>query len=187
MIVPYVCGLRVTSENEDDPSHSVVTIDIEGRLLKCDRKILVKHSKYFQALFAFHRGSGEDKNKKLVLDEAERGQDQQAAVKLRGGIDYESGKAILSAMSGADVVVNGENAQAILQASTFLQCALAEKAAADYMLSNLNLANAFSVFLLGLNCGSVYLAEKAEDFILRRVQTFHRQVSNRIHNRTINF
>ena len=44
-------------------------------------------------------------------------------------------------MTGGDVLVNGENAQNILQASTFLQCPLAEMAAADYMMSNINFVN----------------------------------------------
>ena len=68
-----------------------------------------------------------------------------------GGIDFEAANIIISAMTGGDVLVNGENAQSILQASTFLQCPLAEMAAADYMMSNITLSNAFSVFFLALN------------------------------------
>ena len=81
-------------------------------------------------------------------------------------------------MTGGDVLVNGENAQNILQASTFLQCPLAEMAAADYMMSNINLANAFSVFFLALNCGSVYLANQLETFILKCLRTFRFQISS---------
>jgi len=81
-------------------------------------------------------------------------------------------------MTGGDVLVNGENAQSILQASTFLQCPLAEMAAADYMMSNITLANAFSVFFLALNCGSVYLANQLETFILKCLRTFQFQISS---------
>jgi hypothetical protein len=81
-------------------------------------------------------------------------------------------------MTGGDVLVNGENAQSILQASTFLQCPLAEMAAADYMMSNITLANAFSVFLLALNCGSAYLANQLETFILKCLRTFQFQISS---------
>ena len=81
-------------------------------------------------------------------------------------------------MAGGDVLVNGENAQSILQASTFLQCPLAEMAAADYIMSNLTLSNAFSVFFLALNCGSVYLANQVETFILLRLRTFLFQISS---------
>ena len=95
-----------------------------------------------------------------------------------GGIDFESARIIISAMTGGDVLVNGENAQSILQASTFLQCPLAEMAAADYMMSNITLANAFSVFFLALNCGSVYLANQLETFILKCLRTFQFQISS---------
>ena len=61
--------------------------------------------------------------------------------------------------------------QSILQASAFLQCAIAEKASADFMLSNLSLSNAYSIFLLALSCGSAYLAEAAEAFILNSVRS----------------
>lgn len=145
------------SENEDD-GHSVI-IDIEDKALKCDRRMLVQHSKYFEALFKFQSGS----NKRI---------------RINGGIDHEAASIILSAMAGADVVINGENAQSILQASTFLQCAMAEQAAADFILSNLTMVNAFSVFLLGLHCGSVYLSDKSEHYILQRVQTFHKSMDS---------
>ena len=150
-----------SSDNEDD---HLVTIDIDDKVIKCDRRLLIQHSKYFEALFAFRKGT-------KASGPLER-------VRLKGAIDYESARVILSAMCGSDVLVNGENAQSILQASTFLQCPLAERAAADYMLSNLSLSNAFSVFLLGLNCGSVYLAEKAEAYILHQVQTFQFRIES---------
>ena len=81
-------------------------------------------------------------------------------------------------MTGGDVLVNGENAQSILQASTFLQCPLAEMAAADYIMSNITLANAFSVFFLALNCGSAYLANQIETFLLKCLRTFQFQISS---------
>merc|ERR1712001_244666 len=81
-------------------------------------------------------------------------------------------------MTVGDVLVNGENAQSILQASTFLQCPLAEMAAADYIMSNITLSNAFSVFFLALNCGSAYLANHLETFILMRLRSFLFQISS---------
>ena len=39
------------------------------------------------------------------------------------------------------------------------------------MLANLSLSNAYSVFLLALNCGSTYLATASEAFILNQVRS----------------
>ncbi len=55
------------------------------------------------------------------------------------------------------IEVNEDNVQGVLLASTFLQCFRAERVAADFILTNLVPANAFSIFLLAINCGSTYL------------------------------
>ena len=75
------------------------------------------------------------------------------------------------------IEVNEDNAQGVLLASTFLQCFRAERVAADFILANLIPANSFSIFLLAVNCGSTYLADATESFILKRIQTFHPRVT----------
>ena len=72
---------------------------------------------------------------------------------------------------GCKIHIDEENVQSILQASAFLQCASAEKASSDFMLANLSLSNAYSIFLLALSCGSAYLAEATEAFILSSVRS----------------
>ena len=53
---------KAAKSDTDDSSHSdhnseqnrhIVVIDIEEKVLKCDRRLLAQHSKYFEALFAF--------------------------------------------------------------------------------------------------------------------------------------
>ena len=111
------------------------------------------HSKYFSAFLAFS-----------PLAEV---------LELKGDcIDYESMKTIFEGLQhGSHIRIDEENAQNILQASAFLQCPWSEKASADFMLANLNLSNAFSVFLLALNYGSGYLAETSEAFILSQIKS----------------
>ena len=63
-------------------------------------------------------------------------------------------------------------------ASTFLQCFRAERVSADFILSKLVPANSFSIFLLAINCGSTYLADATEAYIVKRIQTFHSRVNS---------
>ena len=135
-------------------SEAEVKILVDSKELRCSKELLVQHSKYFEAYFAFSPG-----------------QDHQV-VQLKGGIDYESIKTILDGLAHKgckDIQIDEENVQSILQASAFLQCASAEKASADFIINKLSLSNAYSIFLLALNCGSAYLADSAESFILQSV------------------
>jgi len=48
--------------------------------------------------------------------------------------------------------------------------------AADFIIANIVTSNAFSVFLLGVNCGSTYLAENAQQFIVKTIETYDSKV-----------
>ena len=145
--------LNESTETDD------VRILVDSKELRCSRQLLVQHSKYFEAYFAFSAP-----------------QDHQV-VQLKGCIDYDSIKTILDglnpspAQKKSSIQIDEENVQSILQASAFLQCASAEKASAEFIINKLNLSNAYSIFLLGLNCGSAYLADAAEAFILDSVRS----------------
>ena len=76
------------------------------------------------------------------------------------------------------IEVNEDNDQGVLLASTFLQCFRAERVSADFILSNLVPANSFSIFLLAINCGSTYLADATEAFIIKHIQTFYPRVTS---------
>ena len=140
-------------DSNDEEDGTEIVILIEGKELRCCKKLLVHHSKYFSAFLAFS-----------PLAEV---------LELKGDcIDYESMKTIFEGLQhGSHIRIDEENAQNILQASAFLQCPWSEKASADFMLANLNLSNAFSVFLLALNYGSGYLAETSEAFILSQIKS----------------
>jgi len=145
--------LNESTETDD------VRILVDSKELRCSRQLLVQHSKYFEAYFAFSAP-----------------QDHQV-VQLKGCIDYDSIKTILDGLNSSpaqkksSIQIDEENVQSILQASAFLQCASAEKASAEFIINKLNLSNAYSIFLLGLNCGSAYLADAAEAFILDSVRS----------------
>lgn len=130
---------------------------------------MVQHSKYFEAYFAFAESKGRNGGDNLA-----------EVVQLNGGIDYESMKTILEGLCHpkGHIVIDEENVQSILQASAFLQCASAEKASADFMLANLSLNNAYSIFLLAMNCGSAYLAHTAEAYILEQVRSLRLSVAS---------
>lgn len=129
-----------------------VTITVENRDLQCPKDLLVSHCKYFKAYFDFDVNS--------------------ACVNLKGGIDYESAKIIIEGLKKQTrFSINELTVQGVLQASAFLQCVSAETSAADFMLANLSLSNAFSIFLLAINCGSAYLAEQTEAYILAAVSS----------------
>lgn len=135
-----------------------VRILVDSKELRCSKLLLVQHFKYFEAYFAFSAP-----------------QDHQV-VQLKGGIDYESIKTILdgftsSSQTKGSIQIDEENVQSILQASAFLQCASAERASADFIIEKLSLSNAYSIFLLGLSCGSAYLGDAAESFILDNVRS----------------
>lgn len=141
----------------------IVLILVENKELRCSKDLLVKHCKYFEAYFAF----------------SESPEDHQV-VQLKGGIDYDSIKTILDGLAAHPKVcieIDEENVQSILQASAFLQCASAEKASADFMLANLCLSNAYSIFLLALSCGSGYLAEAVESYILGHIRSLRLTVA----------
>ena len=144
---------HASSKDDEDPT---IVILIEGKELRCSKKLLVQHSKYFSAFLAF---SPAEKDLRVL--------------ELKGDcIDYESMKTIFEGLEhGSHISIDEENVQNILQASAFLQCPWSEKASADFMLANLNLSNAFSVFLLALNYGSGYLAETTEAFILSKIRS----------------
>ena len=146
-----------------DDEDTTIVILIEGKELRCSKKLLVQHSKYFSAFLAFSPAGRE----------VQQQQQQHRVLELKGGcIDYESMKTIFEGLEhGSHISIDEENAQNILQASAFLQCPWSEKASADFMLANLNLSNAFSVFLLALNYGSGYLAETTEAFILSKIRS----------------
>ena len=145
-------SLSDSASGSDNDNEEQIRILIDGQELICTKKLLVKHSKYFKAFLAF---SDTDNGKVL---------------ELKGGcIDYDSVRTILDGLVRDHIQIDEENVQDILQASAFLQCASSEKASADFMLANLNLSNAFSVFILAVNCGSGYLAEAAEAFILSKI------------------
>lgn len=82
----------------------------------------------------------------------------------------------LSGLECGNYELNADNAQGVLLASTFLQCHKSEVVAANYILANIVNSNAFSAFLLGINCGSSYLAESAELYILKNVETYEKKV-----------
>ena len=135
-----------------------VRILVDSKELRCSKLLLVQHFKYFEAYFAFSAP-----------------QDHQV-VQLKGGIDYESIKTILDGLTSScqtksSIQIDEENVQSILQASAFLQCASAERASADFIIEKLSLSNAYSIFLLGLSCGSAYLGDAAESFILDNVRS----------------
>lgn len=157
MVDSVTLSLSAVSLKEDA---KVVKILVDSKELRCSKQLLVQNSKYFKAYFAFH--------------------DQLSVIQLNGGIDYDSTKTILDGLAnpGGKIDVDEENVQSILQASAFLQCATAEKASADFMLANLNLANAYSIFMLALSCGSAYLAETSEAFILNQVRTLRLHVTS---------
>lgn len=167
-------GIETAGGGHGD-DHTVI-IDIDEKVIKCDRRLLVQHSKYFEALFSFQGlgdANGNDDGKGDGDGGPAKKDQQRVRIKIKGGIDFDSARIIVSAMRGDDVLVNGENAQSILQASTFLQCSLAEVATADYIMSNVSLSNAFSAYLLAQSCGSSYLSSKAEAFIQSSVQTLN--------------
>lgn len=145
------------SLNSVSLSSDVIQILVENKELRCSKKLLVQHCKYFEAYFAFSDSSDEDHK----------------VVQLKGGIDYDSIKTILEGLAHPQslIDIDEENVQSILQASSFLQCSPAEKASADFMLANLSLSNAYSIFLLALNCGSAYLANAVESFVLNAVRS----------------
>ena len=143
-------SLSDSASGSDNDNEEQIRILIDGQELNCTKKLLVKHSKYFKAFLAFS--------------------DNGKVLELKGGcIDYDSVRTILDGLVRDHIQIDEENVQNILQASAFLQCASSEKASADFMLANLNLSNAFSVFILAVNCGSGYLAEAAEAFILSKI------------------
>jgi hypothetical protein len=138
-----------------------VRVQIDERELECPKDLLMRHCKYFQAYFAFTE----------VPEDV---------VQLKGGLDYASFKTILDGLSHPKhyIQIDEENVQSILQAASFLQCAPAEKASADFMLANLSLSNAYSIFLLALSCGSAYLAQEAESFILKNLRSLRLSLSS---------
>jgi len=152
-------SLKDTSSND-----LIVKIRVDDQELCCPKKLLVQHSKYFEAYFAFSQSKDQAQAEK---------NSQEIIVQLKGGIDFESIKTIWDGLSNPKGVIeiDEENVQSILQASTFLQCRTAEIASADYMLSKLSLSNAYSVFLLALTCGSNYLATASENFILEQTRS----------------
>ena len=150
-------SIKDVKDNNDD---SEVKILIDGRELRCSRTLLVQHSKYFKAYFDFQIQDGaNDDNDNTVI--------------IKGGLDYGSTKVILDALQDGIRLIrlDQDNVQSVLQASAFLQCQIAEQACADFILNNLSLGNAFSVFSLAVNCGATYLAEAAENYILDHVRT----------------
>ena len=149
----------------------IVKIRVDDQELCCPKKLLVQHSKYFEAYFAFSQSKDQAQAEK---------NSQEIIVQLKGGIDFESIKTIWDGLSNPKGVIeiDEENVQSILQASTFLQCRTAEIASADYMLSKLSLSNAYSVFLLALTCGSNYLATASENFILEQTRSLRLDVTS---------
>ena len=142
----------VTISEDDEAAEDQILVVVDGKELRCPKKLLVANSKYFKAFISFS-----DKDKVL---------------ELKGGcVDYESLKTILDGLVLGHTYIDEDNVQNILQASAFLQCPSSERASAEFMLANLKLSNAFSIFLLALNCGSGYLAQKVEDFILSKLRS----------------
>jgi hypothetical protein len=66
-------------------SHISVVI-VENQELRCETRLLIKHAKYFQALYAFQLGNGMNQKSASILN----------PVTLMGGIDYESARVILT-------------------------------------------------------------------------------------------
>ena len=109
-------ALSSVSLKDDSPlSDCMVKIIIssenrENQEFRCPKKLLVQHSKYFEAFFAFSQSKNH--------------QDIEEVVQLKGGIDYDSIKTIWDGLSSPkeSIDIDEENVQNILQASTFLQC-----------------------------------------------------------------
>ena len=154
------------NSSSSDSDDSVVKILVDNRELLCSRQLLVQHSKYFRAYFAF------EEDQKLSENPVTNDKDR-TVIRLKGGLDFNSAKIILDSIQDGihKIKLDEDNVQSVLQASAFLQCQLVERACTDFMLNNLSLSNAFSVFNLGLGCGAAYLAEAAETFILDQVRS----------------
>lgn len=166
-------AFQETVSLKDSSNDLIVKIRVDDQELCCPKKLLVQHSKYFEAYFAFSQ------SKAPPHAQADQ-HPQEIIVQLKGGIDFESIKTIWDGLSNPKGVIeiDEENVQSILQASTFLQCRSAEIASADYMLSKLSLSNAYSVFLLALTCGSNYLATASENFILEQTRSLRLAVTS---------
>ena len=136
-------------EDEDE----LFKIMIDNEPLHFPKCILKKHSKYFQALFDFNADVNEVKL-------------------LKSEISFDCAHTILSALGReTSLNINQSNAQELLLGSLFLHCSESESVCVDFIVSNLDISNAFPILEMSNNFGLKRLASEANKVIRNSLQT----------------
>jgi len=125
-------------------SQGQFTIVIDGYELVCEETILVEGCKYFEAFTHFEKSR---------------------RIHIKGGVNFNTFKAIVDFLSTKALELDLDNCQDILHASLFLQCQAVEDLAVAFISERLARDNAFKLYNLGRNLGCTDLVEKSKFFI----------------------
>ena len=85
-------GSSTSSNGSKSGVAEIVHVIIEDKEILCDKRLLVKHSKYFKARFAFESDNLSSNSKSGANGNVKSSH----RVRLKGGLDYDSAKVILS-------------------------------------------------------------------------------------------
>ena len=94
-------AFQETVSLKDTSNDLIVKIRVDDQELCCPKNLLVQHSKYFEAYFAFSQSKSPDH---LSHAQAEKNT-QEIIVQLKGGIDFESIKTIWDGLSNPKGVI----------------------------------------------------------------------------------
>ena len=131
-------------------SNDILHIGVDGKTIICNRILLVSECEYFRAFDNF------ELNKDVVI---------------KGGLSYQTLKAIVNFLNGQHLELNLGNFQDILSGCLFLQCKTAEAVTVNFITCRLNRENAFNTLLYSKDIGSSTLVKNCVTFLEREFST----------------